>query len=320
VRRVLFITFDGSQSLDLMGPLEVFLGANEFLEALGRGPEYRMETVGLTDRHLRLSNGVQMIADLLLREVRAPIDTLFVVGGHGARAAAHDVQLQNTLKRHAPRLHRIASVCTGAYCLAAAGLLADRRAVTHWAWCDDFQRAYPTVHVEADRLFVVDGNVWTSAGVTAGIDMTLAMVEADLGRECALQIARHLVVFLKRSGGQSQYSAALREQLADHDGIRKVQTLALRDPERLGGVSEMARVAGMSPRNFARVFQAQLGETPARFVQRAKLERAKTLLLETRHSLPRIAAKAGFGSDETLRRLFVQHFGVTPTSYRRRFA
>jgi transcriptional regulator GlxA family with amidase domain len=246
------------------------------------------------------------------------IDTLVVAGGQGVIRAAEDAELLDWVRRRALRARRVASVCTGAFLLAATGLLDGRRAVTHWDYCDRLARAYPKVHVDPDPIFVRDGMIWTSAGVTAGIDLALALVEDDVGRGVALRVARHLVVFLKRPGGQAQYSAALTLQSTDdrfaglHDWIRThlSDDLPLR---------RLAAEAGMSERSFIRRYRDATGLTPARAVERLRVEAARQLLLETRLPAKRIAARCGFGSEETMRRSFARTQGVSPQDYRQRF-
>jgi transcriptional regulator GlxA family with amidase domain len=210
-------------------------------------------------------------------------------------------------------------VCSGAFVLAQAGLLDGRRATTHWRACDLLARSFPLVQVEADPIYVRDGNVFTSAGVTAGMDLALAMVEDDHGRDVALAIARRLVLFLRRPANQSQFSAPLRAQLAERDGIREAQRLVDEHPEGDCSVAALARAATMSERNFARCFTAEVGITPARYVERVRVETARRLLEDTDQSVEQVAAAAGFGTSETMRRTFLRTVRTTPTEYRRRF-
>jgi len=246
------------------------------------------------------------------------LDTLLVAGGEGAEAAAENPVLVDWVRQRATRARRVASVCTGAVLLAAAGVLDGRRAATHWEYCTRLAQRFPAVHVEPDPIFVRDGSVWTSAGVTAGIDLALALVAEDLGPSVALAVARHLVVFLKRPGDQAQFSAALALQAADdrfgalHDWINS----------HLGGdlsLSVLADQAGMSGRSFSRHYAQATGQTPARAVERLRVEAARRQLSDSRVPVKRIAQRCGFGSEETMRRSFLRLLAVTPQDYRSRF-
>jgi transcriptional regulator GlxA family with amidase domain len=256
--------------------------------------------------------------------VGAQIDTLVVAGGSGSRAACEDERLIAFIRRAAARARRTASVCTGAFLLARARVLAGRRATTHWAAAEELARAYPDVDVDADPIYVRDGSVWTSAGVTAGIDLALALVEEDLDRDAALAIARHLVMFLRRPGGQSQFSAALAGQVrGEHargrSSLREVQRAVVEDVAGVHTVEAMALRAHMSTRHFARAFRAETGMTPARYVERVRLEAARRSLEEGDDALAAIARACGFGTAETMRRTFLRALGVGPAEYRRRF-
>jgi transcriptional regulator GlxA family with amidase domain len=248
------------------------------------------------------------------------IDTLIVAGGLGTRAAVSDPALIAWLRRAAPRVRRLASVCSGAFLLAEAGLLDGRRATTHWSSCADLARRYPRVKVEPDPIFVRDGNVYTSAGVTSGMDLALALVEEDHGRELALAVARWLVLFLKRPGGQSQFSAQLSVQLASRQPLQELQAWIVENVHADLSVAALAARAGMSPRNFARVFTREIGVTPARFVETARVEAARRQLEDDgSQGVENVAAACGFGSAETLRRAFLRTLRVSPTDYRSRF-
>jgi transcriptional regulator GlxA family with amidase domain len=254
-----------------------------------------------------------------LPPVDAALDTLVIAGGEGVQAAAADPALVDWIRRRANSARRVASVCTGAFLLAATGLLDGRRAATHWSLCDEFARKFPAIRVEPDPIFVRDGSVWTSAGVTAGIDLALALVEKDLGRKVALAVARYLVVFLKRPGGQAQFSTALSLQAAEdkfgalHDwiGAHLADEISL---------AILARQAGMSQRSFSRHYTEQTGLTPGRAVERLRVQAARQLLLESRLPIKRISRRCGFGSEETMRRSFLRLLGATPQDYRARFS
>jgi transcriptional regulator GlxA family with amidase domain len=240
-----------------------------------------------------------------------------VPGGEGTRAGNPDVV--EWLRRHAPAVPRVMAVCTGAFLLAEAGLLAGRRATTHWNFCATLARRYPDVEVDPQPIFVRDGPVATSAGVTAGIDLALALVEEDLGRDTALLIARHLVMFLRRPGGQSQFSAQLSVQVAARPGLREVQRWIADNPAADLSLPELARRANLSPRQFTRVFTAEVGQTPGRYVDATRLETARRLLEDSADAVERVARVSGYGTPEAMRRAFVRALGVSPVEYRRRF-
>ena len=306
-RTVLILLFAGVQSLDVTGPLEVFAGA---------GAAYRVMTAAPGGAAIRTSSGLTLAPDADLAAVPAP-DTVIVPGGDGTRDT--DPAIVRWLRAHAARTRRVVSVCSGAFYLAEAGLLAGRRATTHWRVCGTLARRYPDVQVDPEPIFVRDGPIATSAGVTAGIDLALALVEEDLGRDVALAIARHLVMFLRRPANQTQFSAQLTAQLAGRHGLREVQQWIADNPHADLSVPALARRASLSPRQFARAFTAEVGETPGRYVDRVRLETARRLLAEGDDSIDRIAGRCGYGTSEAMRRAFVRVLGVPPTEYRRRF-
>jgi transcriptional regulator GlxA family with amidase domain len=314
-RSLVLAVFPGLQGLDLIGPLEVFADANE---ELGR-TAYELTVAATAAGEVRTSSGLGLTADRRLAEVVGPLDTLMVVGGNGTAAALADDTFVAEVRRLAQDARRVTSVCSGAFVLAAAGLLDGRRATTHWRVCDLLARTFPAVTVEPDPIYVRDGNVFTSAGVTAGMDLALALVEDDHGRDLALSIARRLVLFLRRPGNQSQFSAPLEAQLAERDGIRDAQQLVVEHPDRDCSVGALARAAAMSERNFTRCFTAEVGVTPARYVERIRVETARRLLEDTDDGVDAIAAASGFGTAETMRRTFLRLVHTTPTEYRRRF-
>jgi transcriptional regulator GlxA family with amidase domain len=296
----------------------VFASANDFAAEAGTMPPYEVHIVTQGGQSVTASAGVA----LATRPLPAPgsaLDTLVIAGGPGVAAAASDSALVDWVRQRTEDARRVASVCTGAFLLAASGALDGKRAATHWSVCAEFARRFPAVRVESDPIFVRDGTVWTSAGVTAGIDLALALVEEDLGRAAALAVARYLVVFLKRPGGQAQFSAVLSLQAGDdrfgalHEWIN--QHLA-------GDISlpVLARQAGMSERSFSRRYAEATGMTPGRAVEQLRLEAARRLLLETRLPVKRIAQRCGFGSEETMRRSFNRLLAVAPQDYRARFS
>jgi transcriptional regulator GlxA family with amidase domain len=319
-REIAIVAYPGVQSLDVTGPLEVFAGAQQLIEATSRRDRgYRVRVLSRDGQPLSTSSGLGIVPHARLIDAATSIDTLIVAGGTGHVDAAADAELIDWVARASRSARRTASVCTGAFVLAAAGLLDGRRATTHWAWAQELQREHPRVRVDAEPIFVCDGEIWTSAGVTAGMDLALALVEQDLDRDAALTIARHLVLFLRRPGNQSQFSATLAAQRAEREPLREVQRAVLEDPAGEHSVEAMAARAHMSPRHFARAFRAETGVTPARHVELVRLEAARTRLEDTSRPLAAIAAECGFGTEETLRRAFLRTLHVGPAEYRRRF-
>jgi transcriptional regulator GlxA family with amidase domain len=318
-RRIVLVTFPGAQILDVTGPLEVFSTAARQLSGQGQESSYSVEVAAHHRGPLKTSSGVELVASRSLRDLRHPIDTLIVGGGEGTRDAVRDQMLVGWLRRNAPKTRRLASVCTGAFLLAEAGLLDGLRATTHWRVCELLARQYPEIRVDPDPIFVRDGRVYTSAGVCAGMDLALALVEEDHGRELALATARRLVLFLKRPGGQSQFSAQLSVQFAERAPLRELQSWITENPDDDLSVSALARRVSMSPRNFARVFAQEVGTTPARFVAQVRVEAARRHLEETNSAIERVAEDCGFGTAETLRRVFLRNLRVSPTDYRSRF-
>jgi len=316
-RSVEILVFPRVQLLDVAGPLQVFATANELACEAGQDPPYALHVVAQQPGPVTTSAGLTLIADKL-PSARRKLDTLLVAGGTGVRDAATDRRLLRWVTRRAQESRRIASVCTGALLLAAAGLLDGRRATTHWRRCAELARRYPAVRVESDPIFVRDGAVWTSAGVTAGIDLALAFVEADLGRAAALAVARQLVVFAKRPGGQAQFSAGLMLQ-AD-PAFDALHAWMARNLHQDLSVPQLAARAGMSERSFARHYHAATGITPSRAVERLRVEAARNALGSTRRSIKDIARRCGFGAEETMRRSFLRLLAVAPRDYRERFS
>ena len=319
-REVAIVVYPGVQSLDVTGPLEVFAGARALIEAQTR-PErpYRVRIFARNRAPLVTSSGLTLVPDALLNEAAAEIDTLIVAGGIGSRTAVGDAVLIKWLARAAADARRTASVCTGAFLLAEAGLLDGRSATTHWAAAAELARLYPRLRVDADPIFLRDGPIWTSAGVTAGMDLALALVEEDLDRDAALLIARHLVLFLRRPGNQSQFSATLAAQQPQREPLREAQRLIVEQIAGEHSVEAMAARAHMSPRHFARAFRAETGVTPARYVERVRLEAARRQLEDSADPIATVAADCGFGTPETMRRAFLRALEVGPAEYRRRF-
>jgi transcriptional regulator GlxA family with amidase domain len=320
-RHVALIAFPDVQILDVTGPLEVFARASRWLREHGRRSHdvYQIELLARTAGPLVTSSGLRLIADRGVDGVRGSIDTLLVAGGIGTAEAMRDARVLAALRRLAPRARRFGSVCSGTFVLAAAGLLDGRRVTTHWSACERLARMFPSLHVDPDPIFVRDGNVYTSAGVTAGMDLALALVEDDEGRDVALHVARELVLFLRRPGGQSQFSAQLATQAADREPLRELQVWIADHLAADLSVEALAARVAMSPRNFARVFAHEVGLTPARFVEKMRVEAARRRLEESAHGVDEVAADCGFGSAESMRRAFLRTVHVTPSAYRSRF-
>jgi transcriptional regulator GlxA family with amidase domain len=307
---VVFVAVPPVQIIDLTAPYEVF----------ARCGGYRVELVTNAPRGLvTSSSGLTMSGAKDYRGVRGDVDTVMIPGGAGAEQLLCDDTFIDWLRRISTRSRRIGSICTGAFLLAKAGILEGRRAVTHWDWCERLQQAFPNVKVEQDPIYIKEGNVYTSAGVTAGIDLALAMVDEDHGHRRALEIARDLVVFMQRPGGQSQFSSLLAAQASSRRPLEELQGWIV---EHLRGnldVEALARRCGMSPRHFARVFAAEKGVTPARFVERIRVDAARALLEATDYGLKEVAMRTGFGGVDSMRRSFLRVLGTAPGEYARRF-
>jgi len=312
-RRVVIVAFPGIQPLDVIGPAEVFRTAGTLVPGT-----YTVE-VAAAARGPLPSTSVGLVADQSFRSCRGAIDTLIVAGGPGSRDVARDHATVRWVREAATRSRRVCSVCTGAFVLAKAGLLDGHRATTHWASCDRLAERYADVTVERDPIFVRDGNVYTSAGVTAGMDLALALVEEDLGRKTALEVARWLVLFVKRPGGQSQFSSQLAAQTAAREPLRDLQEWIAGNLDADLSVPALAARAHMSERNFARAFRRELGLTPAAYVEVARVEAARIALESTGTPVDAVALQAGFGTVETMRRAFHRRLGVGPGEYRARF-
>jgi transcriptional regulator GlxA family with amidase domain len=302
----------------LFGPVEVFGDANRLH---GRDPAYEVNIISSGPERVVLSQmGATLNTDQTYRECHGPIDTLLVAGFDSFdQEMRFEQDFLNWLREYSGKSRRFGSVCTGALVLAAAGLLDGRRATTHWNWCDKLARGHPLVTVDRDPIYVQDGNCYTSAGVTAGIDLALALVEEDLGRAVALKVAQIMVVFLQRAGGQSQFSTTLAAQTRENRPLGDLLAWLPDNIRRALTVDSLARRTAMSPRNFARLFQQELGKTPARHIEDLRLEAARRQLESTTLTLEEIADASGFASAETLRRVFKRRLGVTPGQYRATF-
>ena len=315
-RSVVIVAYPSVQSLDVSGPAEVFSAASAF----GATPPYELTVLSSRDREVGASSGLRLLADGTIATHDSPIDTLLVAGGPGTADAMVDEDLLAWLRGAADRSRRVTSVCSGSLILAAAGLLDGRRATTHWSVCDVMSRLYPAVEVDEDRIFVRDGHVWTSAGVTAGMDLALALVEDDHGPALALRVARQLVLFTQRAGGQSQFSAQLTVRRAEREPLREVVAHITEHLDDDLSVPTLARRAAMSPRTFARTFRADVGTTPAAFVRASRVEAARRLLEGSDVGMADVARRCGFGTVETMHRAFRRTVNTTPGAYRRHFS
>ncbi|MGO7184517.1 GlxA family transcriptional regulator [Rhizobium brockwellii] len=315
-RKVVLVIFDRSKMLDVTGPLQVFNDAR--LE--DGNPAYEVILASETGGPVTTDTGVTLDSERIDDVMAGPIDTLLITGGAPAQSTAATASLRSCLAKYLDHPRRIGSICVGAFILAELGVLDGREATTHWEKCRNLQRDYPSVIVRPDSIFVLSDGIWTSAGVSAGIDMALAMVEDDLGHVTALALARRLVLFLKRPGGQSQFSVELRRQM--HDARGRFDDLHTWMRANIGSdlsVAALAAEARMSPRNFARVYHRDTGESPARAVEQFRVEAARRLLEAASDSIQRIAHRVGFGDDERMRRAFLTAYGVSPQDYRSRF-
>jgi transcriptional regulator GlxA family with amidase domain len=312
--RIVIVGFPGAQILDITGPLEVFSTASRFLPI----PRYATQLVSSVGGAVLSTSGLEFATDPI-EPVNGSIDTLVVSGGRDMNEAASDSKLIDNIRRLAAQSRRVASVCTGAFLLAKAGLLDEKRATTHWDYCAGLEREYPRVSVAPDAIFVRDGNVWTSAGVTAGIDLALALVADDYGRNAAATVARRLVVYLRRSGGQAQYSALLAAQSANDEPIRDLLNWI---PDNLTAdlsIPPMAARTHLSERQFSRVFKGEVGITPAEHVESVRMEAACRLLETTLLGIEEIARACGFGTPETMNRAFRRRLNTTPVNHRHHF-
>lgn len=317
-REVVLVMFEGMQLLDVVGPAEVFDAANRALG--GRAPHYRVLVSSPDGRPVRSAAGLRIGTDAALAHVRARgLDTVIAGGGMNIHEATADRRLIDGVRRLAEGARRTCSVCTGAFVLAEAGLLDGHRATTHWAFCAGLARRHPRVTVEADRIFVRDGAATTAAGASAGIDLALALVQEDHGVELARTVARWLVVFLQRPGGQSQFSERLSLPSASSAHLRALLDAIVADPAADHGQRELARRASLSERHLRRVFLEQTHTTPARFVERVRVEAARSMLEGGGETVEAVSSRAGFGSPETMRRAFIRVLGIGPAEYRERF-
>ena len=315
-RTIAILAMPGVQLLDVSGPLDVFAEANA---QTGRDV-YRLRVIASAPGDIRSSSGARLVPDAVIGHMRGEtIDTLLIAGSPNAAHVRLNDTVVNWLRRAAPEARRYGSVCSGAFFLAAAGLLDGKRVTTHWAVADALAQAYPSVSVEADAIHVRDGRLRTAAGVTAGLDLALALVEEDLGRDIAKRVASQLVMFFKRPGGQLQFSRKGEAAPSGRSALQQVQRFIAAHPADDHSVETLAARAGLSPRHFARLFRNEVGMTPAAWVENARVSAARRLLETGRNAPKQVAVQCGFANADTLRRSFAKHVGVTPAEYRRRY-
>ncbi|WP_137933040.1 GlxA family transcriptional regulator [Mesorhizobium comanense] len=316
-KTIVMVALPGVQLLDVSGPLDVFAEAN----AQAGHEAYRFLVAAGEPGPVRSSSGVRIMPDRIIdRDIEEEIDTLLVAGCPNAATVPMDGRVVDWLRRRAPAARRYGSVCSGAFFLAAAGLLDGRRVTTHWAVADELARQFPEVSVQEDAIQVSDGAVRTAAGVTAGLDLALALVEEDLGRDIAMRVASQLVMFFKRPGGQMQFSRKGEAVPAGRAALQEIQRWVAANPACDHSVGNLARRMDLSPRHFARLFRNEVGITPAAWVEEARVSAARRLLEQHNEAPKQVAARCGFADADTLRRAFARHVGVTPAEYRKRFA
>jgi transcriptional regulator GlxA family with amidase domain len=320
-RRIVLTAYEGISLLDLAGPLEAFRVASAFGDPRGGRRAYECSVVSVRGGAVKTADGVALVTDSVRTLSRTQIDTLIVPGAFLVDDVTRDRDLVRWVGKKAPTCRRVCSVCVGSFLLAAAGVLDGRRAATHWMHAPLLATRYPQVAVEPDAIFVRDGRVWSSAGVTTGIDLALALIEEDAGRQVAMNVARMLVVYLKRAGGQSQYSALLAAQAQSEsetfDQLDRWIAEHLKDDLRVDALAERVH---MSPRNFARAYAEKRGRTPAKAVEAIRVEAARRRLEETEHRIESVAEDSGFSSEEQMRCSFIRILGIPPREYRKRFA
>ena len=320
---VVFLAFPGSQILDITGPYQVFVRAAEIYRRTHPNEKspYKVLLASTTRSKNILTNcGLNLTASDTFCTIRGPVHTLLVAGGTGVEKACHDKEILAWLRKMSPRVVRLGSICTGAFLLASAGLLDGKRVATHWKWAEELACRYKETTVDPEPIFIRDGNTYTSAGVLAGMDLALALVEEDLGSPIALEVARELVMYLRRPGGQSQFSTALALQTSDRKQIEELRSWAVDHLTADLSVENLAAKTGMSPRNFARIFLKDAGITPARYIEKIRVEAARRRLEESEDAFEKIASDCGFGSLQALRRSFTRVLRVAPSEYRKRFS
>ncbi|MGR9107379.1 MAG: GlxA family transcriptional regulator [Gammaproteobacteria bacterium] len=321
VRTIGFVVYPDVEVIDVVGPMEVFVFANRALqqEGLISDPVYQVKLLGNNDQSITTLSGLQIGPVTCYETFKDPLDTLIVPGGSDPEVASNNLDLVNWIRIRSKAVRRVASVCNGAFILAQAGLFKGRRATTHWNYASRFRKKFPTVELDPDRIFIQDGSVWSSGGITSGIDLALAMLEDDWGHKLALYVARYLVLFVKRQGSQSQHSDYLRSDALTRRDITELKAWIMENTHEDLRVEVLAERMAMSPRNFARIFHTETGVSPAKFVEMVRTDLARHYLESTRLSIEVIAENVGFKNTETMRRTFIRHIGISPAAYRIRF-
>ena len=320
-RHIGMLAFAGCEILDVCGPLDIFCYTNVILKQLGKTsqPVYSFEILAEQAGPVATTFGVKIVADRGFAEAGDEFDTLIVAGGMGAMATRENGEMIEWIGQRALTARRVASICTGAFLLAECGMLDGLRATTHWLFCEQFAQEYPEVKVEPDRIYIRENAIYTSGGITAGIDLALALVEEDWGSEIANRVARFLLVFFRRPGGQSQFSSFIPVEAKTRMDVRELQGWIIDNPSADLSVEALAERLSMSPRNFSRVFLKEVGSTPASFVEQVRINVARSKIEQTKLPLKLICEQCGFGSDEQMRRVFQRHLKVSPQDYRERF-
>lgn len=321
---IAFLVFPDITLLDLTGPYEVFTQAIECLSSQGKkfDSTYELHTISAKrNKQVRTSSGLTVKCDDDISTYNYEIDTLFIPGVPNSKQVKYqlDKKVLEWIKTQSVKVRRICSVCTGTFFLAESGILNGKKATTHWELCDKLSKDYPQILVENDPIFIKDENIYTSAGISAGMDLALGLVEEDFGRSVALDVAKQMVLYLKRPGTQSQYSAVLTHQNVDHRPIQEIENWIIEHLNEELTVERLAEQASMSPRNFARVFLREAGITPAKYIDKLRVETACRYLVETQLSLKEITDKCGLGTSDNMRRVFIKYLQITPSDYRKNF-
>jgi transcriptional regulator GlxA family with amidase domain len=321
-KHIVILAPPNTSILDVAGPIEVFSKAADYIDRYfhNSAGSYTVHVLSTqSSKIVNTSSGLPIVSEGGIKSIGYKVDTVLVAGIPNAPVNMVGKEILNWLRENSNSIRRVGSICAGAFILAEAGILNGRRATTHWSVCDKLARHYPKVKVESDPIFIKDGNVYTSAGISTGMDLSLAMVEEDYGRDIALFVARQLVLYLKRPGNQSQFSIILSHQKVDYQPIREMQDWIIEHLNEELNIEILAEKASMSPRNFARVFLRESGITPAKYIQKLRLETARRRLEETRLTLDEISSECGVGNADALRRLFLRYMKTTPSDYRRSF-
>lgn len=323
-KHIAFLVMSEATLLDITGPYEVFNQALECIKATGANTKYMYQLHTLSaenTKSVRTASGLKMQCDDFFDSFNYQIDTLFVPGVPNSLQEDYRLKkkILDWIATQSATVRRVCSVCTGTFFLAEAGILNNRRATTHWEMCSKLAENYPDVSVDKDSIFVRDGNIYTSAGISSGMDLALSLVEEDYGRDLSLDVARQMVLYLKRQGSQSQFSSVLKHQATDYRPVQDIEDWIIENLNNVITVEKMAERVSMSPRNFARVFVRETGITPARYVDKVRIERACWYLAESQWSLKEIAEKCGLGNPDNMRRVFLKYIHTTPMEYRRNF-